>query len=180
MRSVNVVKDSLSTSVAKSNDVNCLLLTAQLRASGGIRYLWSPPGDLDNPQVFNPVASPAQTTTYQVQITKANGCETTDTITVFAVTAYLDNAFLVPNAFTPDGDGKNDCFGIRHWGAVSNLHFSIFNRWGQMVFQTTDPKKCWDGTFKGALLPTASFVYFIEANTPCGPVVRKGTVTLVR
>jgi gliding motility-associated-like protein len=180
VRIVNLSGDSLATSVQKSNDISCLQPSAQLRASGGVSYAWSPPDGLNDLRLYNPVASPAATTTYQVQITKANGCIVTDTITVFVGTGNLDNAFLVPNAFTPDGDGKNDCFGIRHWGAVSNVHFSIYNRWGVMVFQTSDPQRCWDGSYKGALLPTASFVYFIEATTPCGHVVRKGTVTLVR
>jgi gliding motility-associated-like protein len=115
-----------------------------------------------------------------VQITKANGCIETDSITVFVGTGNPDNAFLVPNAFTPDGDGKNDCFGIRHWGAVSQLQFTIYNRWGQLVFQTNDPLVCWDGKYKGSPLSTATFVYLINAVTPCGPVTRKGTVTLVR
>jgi gliding motility-associated-like protein len=180
VRTVTLFADTLFTSVTKSNDVSCLQPVAQLRATGGIAYTWSPPGGLDDIKVYNPVASPAETTTYQVQITKPNGCVVTDTITVKAGAGNLENAFLVPNAFTPDGDGKNDCFGIRHWGVVSRLHFSIYNRWGEMVFQTSDPQRCWDGTYKGALLPTGTFVYFIDATTPCGPVVRKGTVTLVR
>jgi gliding motility-associated-like protein len=180
VRTVNLAPDTISTSVQKSNDISCLQPTAQLRAFGGSRYVWSPAVALDNVQVYNPVASPAVTTTYLVEITKANGCTVTDTITVFVGAGNLDNAFLVPNAFTPDGDGKNDCFGVRHWGTISNLHFMIYNRWGQMVFQSSDPSACWDGTFKGSMLPTATFVYFIEATTPCGPVVRRGTVTLVR
>jgi gliding motility-associated-like protein len=180
VRIVNLSGDSLATSVQKSNDISCLQPSAQLRASGGVSYAWSPPDGLNDLRLYNPVANPAATTTYQVQITKANGCIVTNTITVFVGTGNLDNAFLVPNAFTPDGDGKNDSFGIRHWGAVSNVHFSIYNRWGVMVFQTSDPQRCWDGTYKGALLPTASFVYFIEATTPCGQVFRKGTMTLVR
>jgi gliding motility-associated-like protein len=180
VRTVNLFRDSISTSVQKSNDISCLQPSAQLRASGGASYAWSPPGGLDNIQVYNPVASPAATTTYQVQITKANGCVATDTITVFVGTGNPDNAFLVPNAFTPDGDGKNDCFGVRQWGAVKHLQLMIYNRWGQLVFQATDPSACWDGRYKGTPLPTATFVYMITAETPCGPVVRKGTVTLVR
>jgi gliding motility-associated-like protein len=177
---VNLSGDSLSTSVQKSNDISCLQPSAQLRASGGVSYTWSPPDGLNDLRLYNPVASPAATTTYQVQITKANGCIVTDTITVFVGTGNLDNAFLVPNAFTPDGDGKNDCFGIRHWGAVSNVQFMVYNRWGQLVFQTTNPSECWDGRYKGTPMPTATYVYMINAITPCGPVVRKGTVTLVR
>ena len=172
--------DSLTTSIQKSNDISCLQPSAQLSASGGNFYAWSPAEGLDDAQVYNPVASPTQTTLYQVQITKANGCISTDTITVWVGTGNLDNAFLVPNAFTPDGDGKNDCFGVRHWGSVSQLQFTIYNRWGELVFQTKDPSICWDGKYKGIQVSTGTYVYMISALTPCGPVVRKGTITLIR
>jgi gliding motility-associated-like protein len=103
-----------------------------------------------------------------------------DSILVTVTAGGMENGYWVPNAFTPNNDGKNDCFGIQHWGAVSRLSFMIYNRWGEVVFQTRDASQCWDGRFKGALLPTGTFVYLIEADTPCGQVQRKGTVTLIR
>ena len=69
---------------------------------------------------------------------------------------------------------------MKPWGWVSGLQFSIFDRWGNIVFATTDPSKCWDGIYKGVGQGTAAYVYSISAITICGPVVRKGTVVLLR
>ena len=91
-----------------------------------------------------------------------------------------DKDFPVANAFTPNGDGKNDCFGVSKWGQVSNLKFAIYNRWGQLVFETTQITDCWDGRVNGTLQTTAGFVYIISANTLCGRVERKGMVMLIR
>jgi gliding motility-associated-like protein len=63
---------------------------------------------------------------------------------------------------------------------VSDLRFSIFNRWGDLVFFTKDPSKCWDGTFKGVEQPSSVFVYQVSGKTNCGNVFRKGTVVLIR
>jgi gliding motility-associated-like protein len=87
---------------------------------------------------------------------------------------------LLPNAFTPNGDGKNDCFGVRKWGTVSNLEFSIFNRWGERVFFTNDPKQCWNGMYKGSWQPNDVFVYLVKANSACGKIFVKGTVMLIK
>jgi gliding motility-associated-like protein len=92
----------------------------------------------------------------------------------------ITNGYLLPNAFTPNGDGKNDCFGVSTWGNVGNLKLQIFNRWGELVFSTTDPNKCWDGTYKGLRQPSGAFIYQISAETICGPVYRRGTVVLIR
>jgi gliding motility-associated-like protein len=164
----------------KSNDVTCTASSARLTATGGSAYKWWPSESLDNATISDPVANPLESTVYHVQVTTATGCQSEDSIIVYVTTGDSGNNYLVPNAFTPDGDGKNDCFGIKHWGPVTELSFTIYDRWGGIVFQTSDPSRCWDGTGKTSLLPTGSFVYFIKAKTMCGPVMRKGTVTLVR
>ncbi|MGZ3897591.1 MAG: gliding motility-associated C-terminal domain-containing protein [Flavisolibacter sp.] len=166
--------------ISKSNDINCQLGSATLSASGGGRYSWSPGTSLSDTTVYNPVATPNVSTLYRVRVSGPNGCETEDSIWVAVNIADPEKGFLVPNAFTPDHDGLNDCFGIRHWGAVTDLHFSIYNRWGQLIFQTSNPADCWDGTYRNARLPSGTFVYLIRANTLCGRVERKGTVTLIR
>jgi gliding motility-associated-like protein len=167
-------------SLSKSNDIDCMTGTARLSASGGANYTWSPAASLDNPNSADPLASPSTSTMYYVQATSPEGCVAVDSILVTVHPGGVENGYWVPNAFTPNNDGKNDCFGIKHWGAVSRLSFIIYNRWGEVVFQTSDASRCWDGTFKGVRLPTATFVYLIEAETICGTVKRKGTVTLIR
>ena len=84
------------------------------------------------------------------------------------------------NAFTPNGDGLNDCFGIKNWGVITELQFLIYNRWGELVFSTTNPTACWDGNFKGQPSILGNYVYYIKANTLCGKIERKGNLALIR
>ncbi len=181
MRTINLtVNPRPVLTVSKSNDINCIIGSSNLSVSGASSYNWSPVESLSNAASSNPIATPTATTVYTVQATSSNGCVSSGNITVFVDNSNGDNGFQLPSAFTPNGDGKNDCFGVRTWGNVSNLKLHIYNRWGQLVFATTDPSRCWDGTFKGKQESTAVFVYQVSAETNCGPVYRKGTVTLIR
>jgi gliding motility-associated-like protein len=145
-----------------------------LVATGAATYSWSPATWLSDPHIANPVASPPQTTTYTVTGTQ-NGCSSVYTLQVVPPVANE-----IPNAFTPNGDGRNDCFGIRFWGNVISLDISIFNRWGQQVFRSTDPNACWDGKFKGADQPAGAYIYFIKVTAGCGTTSHKGAITLIR
>ncbi|WP_153800556.1 gliding motility-associated C-terminal domain-containing protein [Foetidibacter luteolus] len=86
----------------------------------------------------------------------------------------------MPSAFTPNADMRNDCFGVKNWGLVLNLDFSVYNRWGERIFYTQNPSACWDGNYKGIKQPPGTYVYQIRAKTLCGDVYRKGTVVLIR
>ena len=97
------------------------------------------------------------------------------------VTAIGKNLFVVPVAFSPNGDGHNDCFGIRRKGDVTIEEFSIYDRWGMGVFTTTrNPSECWDGNFRGRPQETGTYVYVIKARSFCGEITRTGVVILVR
>ena len=113
-----------------------------------------------------PLTAPGATTFY-------------DTVTV-DVPMSSTKAMVLPNSFTPNGDGHNDCFGIQRWGHMELQQFSVYNRWGARVFNTKNPAECWDGTYKGQMQPTGGYVYVIQAKTVCGFVTRTGTVMLIR
>jgi gliding motility-associated-like protein len=167
------------TSLSKSNDIDCVLGEAQLTASGGIRYWWEPGSTLSDPGLAQPIARTDTTTLYRVTVFGANGCRSIDTIRlVVSKTATI--GFPVANAFTPNGDGYNDCFGIKYWGYIGHIEMSIFNRWGQQVFYTEDPGGCWDGTYKGKAQPSGAYVCIIKAATLCGVAIKKGTLLLIR
>lgn len=122
---------------------------------------------------------PEHSTVYFVTGKDQNGCPDTDSISVKV--DYDKNTFYgLPNSFTRNGDGLNNCFGVAHWGQVSDLDFSIYNRFGQRVFYTHNASDCWDGTFQGKMQDASIFVYVVKAKTACGIVSRKGTVTLLR
>jgi gliding motility-associated-like protein len=174
-----VVNLSPDVIASKSNDINCSTLTSNLNATGASSYSWVPGADLDDSNSATPVARLAATTQFVVKGTSANGCYTYDSITI-KVSETGENAFSVPNAFTPNHDGVNDCFGIRNWGSVNLQEFSIYNRWGQRVFDTKNPSDCWDGTFKGQKQDAGAFVYIIKASSICGNIFRKGNLILIR
>lgn len=163
----------------KESDINCVVRSAQLRASGGFNYSWSPASALDNPRKRDPIAIVDTSTQFIVTATSQYGCKKNDTLMVL-VTKTGTPVFEVPNAFTPNGDGKNDCFGIKKWGVVRLESFEVYNRWGQKLFQTNRPDECWDGTFKGQRQDSGEFVYIIKASTFCGPFLRKGVFFLIR
>ena len=163
----------------KTNDINCTSPTAKLSAGGAISYAWNPVTGLDYPTIPNPVAGIDTTTTYYVKGTNQFGCSAIDSITVY-VMAEGKVTFVVPNAFTPNGDGHNDCFGIKSFGGATIEEFSIFSRWGERVFTSNNVYKCWDGRYKGNLMEPGGFVYVIKAKTICGTIKRSGVVMLIR
>jgi gliding motility-associated-like protein len=166
-------------SVAKSNDINCSVFSSQLSATGASKYTWTPSTGLNNTSVNNPVASPRNTIQYVVQGTDAFGCSNQDSINVL-VNKLNESGYYMPNTFTPNGDNKNDCFGIKLWGLIDELQFFIYNRYGEKVFYTNNPNQCWDGTFKGQPADQGNYVYYIKAKTLCGNAEKKGSVILLR
>ena len=90
-------------------------------------------------------------------------------------------AIYAPNAFSPDGDGLNDVFKVSGQGII-DFEMEIFNRWGQMVFKSSNINQNWDGTFKGKDLPTGTYVYKIKIITygENQKSVKSGTISLVR
>ena len=165
--------------VSKLNNIDCALPITQLSASGAQDYSWTPVTGLSNPKISNPIASPIVSTTYTVIGKDINGCTDSATITV-NVNFNGTNLYGLPNSFTPNGDGLNDCFGIKHWGHVTELSFSIYNRFGERVFYTDNASLCWDGTYKGEPQNTDVYVYLVKAKTDCGNIDTKGTITLLR
>lgn len=165
--------------VEKANDVNCNTPTAQLKATGALQYAWSPATGLNDPFKANPVAAIDTTTQYEVTGTNQYGC-TSATFVKVNVSKDGIPRFIVPNAFSPNGDHNNDCFGIQRWGNAKVEEFAVYNRWGQLVFKTHNPAQCWDGTFNGKPQDTGGYIYVIKAKTLCGEVTRKGMVMLIR
>ena len=147
-----------------------------LRASGGVSYTWSPGDGLSCTNCFNPLAKPIKTTTYIVTGIDANQCVSSDTLKVVVV---CDNVF-VPDAFSPNGDGKNDSLLIHSYCIEKLTRFDIYNRWGQKVFETNDITKGWDGTFKNEKLDPDVYFYFLEATLEVGGGLKvQGSVSLI-
>ena len=175
-----VVKDPPATTVSKSNDLDCTLGQAVLRANGGIRYLWDNNPDISSLTSADPIVKPLQTTTYYVSVTDNNGCSARDSITVLVDFQSALSKYPLPSAFTPNNDGRNDCFGLKYWGRITSLSMEVYNRQGIRVFYTRNPDQCWDGSYSGKPQPSGTYIYQIVASTACGTAYRKGTIILIR
>ena len=146
-----------------------------------IYYYWNPLNTLANNVTANVIASPTYTTTYQLNIIDEYGCTATDTITIFVSDVICGDPYIyVPNAFSPNDDGNNDILYV--YGEIfDKLYFAVYDRWGEIIFATTDPKIGWDGTYKGKKADPAVFVYYLEATCLNHKTfIKKGNVTLIR
>jgi len=122
---------------------------------------------------------PQQTTQYELVVKDFKFEETRDTITVYVEDCFTDEIY-VPNIFSPNGDGNNDVLFVRS-KYIESLTFSVYNRWGEMVFEGKDINEGWNGEYKGKRCDPAVFVWYLEAVMTNGSVVGlSGNVTLVR
>ncbi len=104
-----------------------------------------------------------------------------DTILVSFKTEGCERNVFIPSAFTPNSDGKNDIFKPVIFGILDRYEFTIYNRWGQVVFHTKDIRKGWDGTFKGKRQNSEIFVWSCQYKFPgLNTMLKKGTVALIR
>lgn len=171
---------SVSYIVASATDDTTLLIgsSAQLNASGGVLYLWEPPANLSCSNCPDPVASPLENTMYIVTVTDAGGCAGIDTVNI---TIDDSKAVFVPNIFSPNGDGENDVLYVFGKGIVKS-ELTIFNRWGEKVFESDNKNRGWDGVSSvGTPLNTGVFVYYLTVEFYDGSIQRmEGNITLVR
>ena len=152
----------------------------QLTATGGSTYIWTPATGLSSPNSSSPVASPTATTTYSVTIIDNNGCSITATVTVFVKDLKCGPLFL-PTAFSPNGDGQNDVLTIHRKECIRASTLVIYNRWGQVVFESSSSAQGWDGTFKGQEADSGVYAYYLDAELIDGSKVqKKGNITLLR
>jgi gliding motility-associated-like protein len=141
---------------------------------------WNPGIFLSCDTCKNPTAGPMKSVKYNIVAVDTNGCSSTDTISI-QVTPKYD--LFVPNAFSPNNDGSNDVYEIfgnkKIWAEVE---FKIFNRWGELIFESRDHEFKWDGTFKGEMLTPQVVVYEFKVVYVDGysAPTQKGSITLIR
>ena len=147
----------------------------------GFLYQWSPSFSLNSSTNPDPLSTPLLTTDYIIQITDSNGCKVTDTVTVWVIIENCSEPEIyIPNAFTPNADQQNDVFYVRG-NTMRELSISIYDRWGEKVFESDDQKKGWDGSYKGEKVTPGVFVYYIKAVCYNNKqFIKKGNITLIR
>ena len=152
----------------------------QLTANSATSYSWSPSSSLSCNDCSAPIANPTSTTTYTVTGTDENGCTSTAQATI-SLAIDCDEVF-VPTIFSPNGSGPeiNDLLCVMG-NCISQLRYSIYNRWGDLVFSTEDISICWDGTYKGKSCQTGVYAYSLVVTKTNGEtIVQSGNLTLIK
>jgi gliding motility-associated-like protein len=143
-------------------------------------YLWTPDNGLFNPEAQNTEAFIEEDIIYTLSVT--NGvCTREDTVEIRVYEVICEDPYVfIPNAFSPNGDGENDVLYVRGiW--IEEMIFRIFDRWGELVFESTDPAFGWDGTFRGRNLDPDVYDFYLDVTCVGGlKSITKGNVTLMR
>ncbi|MDB5242795.1 MAG: hypothetical protein JWP57_3420 [Spirosoma sp.] len=149
---------------------------AQLVANGpgNLAYRW-----IGRPETTGTITVDA-IGSYQVQVTDPRGC----TATAAALVVNLcEPRVSIPDAFTPNNDGLNDVLQV-FAAYVSDYEFRIYNRWGELIFVSTNPDQRWDGTYRGVAYPSMLYPYVVSFKSESFPdrerVVKRGSVLLIR
>ena len=155
-----------------------ITLSASPNNLPGGSYSWSPSDNLTCTNCVNPNANPPTTTVYYLTVNQG-ACISVDSVLISVI---CDDVF-VPDAFSPNGDGNNDVLYPQSVCIKRLILFTVYNRWGQKVFETSDINKGWDGMYNNTKLETGVFVYMLKAvslieNNP--EISVKGNVSLIR
>ncbi len=149
-----------------------------LNGYGNGSPLWTPVRWLSNPNLFNPEVKPDSSIYYILTITTPDGCRASDTV---FIEVYYETLLFMPNAFTPNGDGKNDFIGPVWQHEFQLENFSVYNRWGQLLFRSSDPNARWDGQWNGVPQPAGTYVYIVEGYGNRGEhFFKQGNFILIR
>jgi len=207
---VFIAEDSMNISVTATNSIGCSAIdtasvyvytllpdisattfpdtielgeSAQLEAFSSVvnDYSWNIDSTLSAFNIYNPEASPLETTTYTVNVFDGYCPNKTDVTVYVILPPCIEDKIFVPNAFSPNNDGNNDVFKVRNTVPIDDFYFTIYDRWGQQVFETKDSNEGWDGTFEGEKLSPAAFAWYCSGLCENGEeFFIKGNVTILR
>lgn len=136
---------------------------------------WSPPVALSATTLLTPLANPDSSITYTLTATSAEGCTASDEMFIRVIAGIF-----IPNAFSPNGDGRNDRWIIAGLESLPNCEVYIYNRYGEQVFSSLGYTQPWDGRYRGKDQPAGAYVYIIRPNDGRRNIPLKGSLVLVR
>jgi len=144
--------------------------------TNGLYFSWFPTSGLNNPSISDPYVSPEVRTRYFVTAKTENGCVVKDSVDILVKETVID----MPNAFKP-GNNANPVFKPARRGIAKLNSFTIYNRWGNKVYSSTNIDAGWDGTYNNVAQPMGVYIYVIDAMTDSGrQFIQNGDVTLIR
>jgi gliding motility-associated-like protein len=156
--------------------------TVPISASAGnnMSYTWTPTTDLSCQYCTNPISTSTTDITYSVTVKDNMGCFST--VNTYSIHIDPRATVDVPTAFTPNGDGTNDVIYVDGWGIKKLNYFRIYNRWGQLLFESNDIKTGWDGMYNGVPQNMETYVYQVSAETYVDkdPQLKTGSFKLIR
>jgi gliding motility-associated-like protein len=140
-----------------------------------VYYFWSPPNYLDDANSLNPFANPPQSVSFNLQVTSNLGCGTS----IDAVLVKVYPQVIIPNAFSPNGDGINDTWNVKALHVYDQSETFIYNRYGQLVYHSKGYLTPWDGKRNGSPLPVGMYYYVIDLKVNNEPKLT-GSVLIIR
>ncbi|HEX8019941.1 gliding motility-associated C-terminal domain-containing protein [Mucilaginibacter sp.] len=171
-----VIQTKVLPTVAFNGDVTIKkgesIILSPVLSNNVTDYSWSPSIGLSNSAVSAPTASPAVTTTYILTVT-AGGCPASAVIKVNVL-----EQMVIPNTFTPNGDGVNDTWSIAGLAAYPNCTVNVFNRYGAGIFRSVGYAKNWNGAFNGYVLPSGTYYYVVDLKDGSKPL--SGYIVLLK
>jgi gliding motility-associated-like protein len=170
-----VVEPSPSVSVPFSVTSIMFGESVQIAATGTGTPNWSSQSGLSSYTTFTTIASPIVTTTYTITVDAGNGCTDQDTVRVIVTPLVFTER--ISNALTPNGDGINDAFKIENIEAFRDSELSIFNEYGQLVYNSAPYMNDWKGTYNGGRLPDGTYFYVLQFKE--SKKIYKGNITLI-
>lgn len=150
-----------------------VMLKASVSGSSGYQYKWTPATWLNNPGILQPTAKPMDDVLYTLTVTGLGGCSDADEVLI----TYLLKP-EIPNAFSPNNDGINDTWIIKHLDTYPGATVQVFDRYGKAVLRSEGYNKTWDGTSNGRPMPAGVYYYIIDPKNGLKPIT--GSVTIIR
>jgi gliding motility-associated-like protein len=156
------------------------LINLNNNSGSNFSYTWTPEKDLSCINCPNPVSTTTINTTYSLTVIDYLRCFTT--ISTYSIIVEQKGTFDLPTAFTPNGDGVNDIIFIKGWGIKKLNYYRIYNRWGQLLFETNDIDVGWDGTYNGIIQNIETYIYQVSGYNYIDdqPILKTGTFKLIK
>jgi gliding motility-associated-like protein len=157
--------------------------TVQLFAEGSsnVTMDWTPDDGFSCDDCFYPEFTAYESGTYIAEVTNEWGCTAEDSVYVRVIEECEGDVLFVPTGFSPNGDGHNDFLRVRSIGLQGIDYFRVFDRWGNLVFETNDIEQSWDGMYKGSPVNAGVFVWVVKAICSNGEeTIQKGNVTVLK
>jgi len=149
-------------------------LKGAVGGGNNVQYSWSPATYLDDPTKLNPSATPLKDIRYTLTATSANGCFIVSDEVNINIVVHV----LIPNTFTPNGDGVNDTWDIVNLDSFTGSELKIYTRYGTLIYIGSGYAKPWDGTYKGKPLPFGTYYYVLDLKNGSQKIT--GWVTIVQ